>query len=801
MNLDFSSSMDLLTPKATQKRSNTRSLSNNLTASDGLEVAQAMRKEINCINFKGLISFLRNHYGTAGIGAVTDGLIGNDTYLIKNNQDSTQLEPVTLDHLTDPACWVSNEFSLRLLANVKKIIKGPNPLFEAACGAVRESLSKSALFAGRLLGPHFFARQAARLNSRCNRTKRVITYRIDKDTTHFQLHYLPQYRVTKDICNWNLGIYTELARLTGVTDVHAKEIRCVLNGNRCCEFRLTWKQASAWQRLYKGFKLWMMQSDVREMVEEFQQTLNERDRLLEELARSEATYRSMFENTATANAIIERNDTITMVNGEFEKLTGWSKAEIENHKRWQALLLPIDRVEVEQTIKNSQGHFQFPENGFEFRIAARDGDIRYVLCKVGRIPKAPRAVVSLVDVTEAKKAQMDKQQLEAKLQRAEKMETVGTLAGGVAHDLNNILSGIVSYPELLLMQLPEDSPMRKPIETIHNSGKRATAIVQDMLTMARRGVVVSEVIALNEVVSVYLTSPEFEKLCSFHPKVKIHFAGEPGLKSIVGSPVHLTKTVMNLVSNAAEAMPDGGQIRITTDTCLLEHPRKGYELIGSGEYVRLIVRDSGVGISAKDMEHIFEPFYTKKIMGRSGTGLGMAVVWGTVKDHKGYIDIESSEGDGTCFKLYFPVSGKQPAIKTQPEPVKIERGRGESILVVDDAQNQLEIAVNILKELGYHPTAVAGGEAAIDALRNRTYQLVILDMIMEPGIDGLDTYRRIKAIAPNLRVIIASGFSESDRVKEAQHLGAGRFIRKPYSIESIAGAVHGALHRSPKDRP
>jgi signal transduction histidine kinase len=154
--------------------------------------------------------------------------------------------------------------------------------------------------------------------------------------------------------------------------------------------------------------------------------------------------------------------------------------------------------------------------------------------------------------------------METKLRHAQKMEAIGTLAGGVAHDLNNILSGIVSYPELLLLDLPGDSPMRSPIETIQDSGKKAAAIVQDMLTLARRGVDVSEVMNLNSIVSEYLNSPEYKKLCSYHQQVEINMDLDPDLGNISGSPIHLFKTVMNLVSNAAEAMPKGGNIRIST---------------------------------------------------------------------------------------------------------------------------------------------------------------------------------------------------------------------------------------------
>ena len=401
----------------------------------------------------------------------------------------------------------------------------------------------------------------------------------------------------------------------------------------------------------------------------------------------------------------------------------------------------------------------------------------------------------MMDITESKQAQIEKEKLELKLLKAEKMEVVGNLAGGVAHDLNNILSGIVTYPDLLLLQLPEDSPLRKPITTIQESGKKAAAIVQDMLTMARRGVVIKEAINLNDIVNDYLQSPEFEKLISYHPDVYVHFNGIDNLKYIHGSPLHFSKIVMNLVSNAAEAMPNGGTLAISTENIDLSAPYKGYEVVKKGAYVTLTVEDDGTGISQSDIEHIFEPFYTKKVMGRSGTGLGMAVVWGTVKDQKGFIDVQSTIGKGTCFKLYFPVSNDSVTKKVPTEHTEIIRGNGESILVVDDIKEQLEIAGNILTELGYGVATAQSGEEAIEYLKTNSVDLVILDMIMDPGIDGHETYRRIREIIPNQKVIIASGYSDYNRLKETRQIGAGGYIRKPYSIEAIAKTVSNELKK------
>jgi two-component system cell cycle sensor histidine kinase/response regulator CckA len=392
----------------------------------------------------------------------------------------------------------------------------------------------------------------------------------------------------------------------------------------------------------------------------------------------------------------------------------------------------------------------------------------------------------------------DRIHLESRLQQAQKMEAVGTLAGGVAHDLNNILSGIVSYPELILMDLPEESPLREPLKTIQNSGKRAAAIVQDLLTLARRGVSISEIVNFNDIASEYLLSPEFDKLKGFHPLVKIQTHFDSSLLNIIGSPVHLLKTIMNLVSNAAEAMPDGGEILISTENIYMDRPIRGYDEIEEGDYVVLTVSDTGTGIPDEEIRKIFEPFYTKKVMGRSGTGLGMAVVWGTVKDHNGYINVESVLGKGTTFKLYFPVTRKQKVEDKHANKLVDYKGNGESILVVDDIEDQREIASKILSQLGYSVKSVPSGEEAAKLLEREKVDLIVLDMIMPHGIDGLETYKRIINLHPGQKAIIASGFSETERVKEAQQLGAGNYVKKPYTIEKIGLSVKAELRKEKK---
>ena len=280
-----------------------------------------------------------------------------------------------------------------------------------------------------------------------------------------------------------------------------------------------------------------------------------------------------------------------------------------------------------------------------------------------------------------------------------------------------------------------------------------------------------------------------------YPIVNMSTHLQSDLLNVYGSTIHIFKSLTNLITNAVEAMPKGGRLEIATGNRYADRVVSGFDTVKEGEYVVLSVVDTGIGISESDQSRIFEPFYTKKIMGRSGSGLGMAVVWGTVKDHHGYIDLQSEEGQGSRFELFFPATRDQLEKRQNQEELSDVTGNGEFILVVDDMPAQREIATSILDRLGYRTQSLASGEEAVEFLRQHTADLVILDMIMDPGIDGYETYCRIKSICSGQKAIIASGYSESEQVRKTQAVGAGRYIKKPYTMVAIGRVIKEELQR------
>jgi len=485
------------------------------------------------------------------------------------------------------------------------------------------------------------------------------------------------------------------------------------------------------------------------------------------------------------------------VSPEYVRMIGHDPAEFQtNLQGWIDGIHPEDRDGVLQVFHEciKAGDTR----SMEYRRLTQIGEWLW-LCSTGKVVeydsehKPLRMIGTHQDITSQKRVEEAKRNLEERLHNAEKMEMMGTMAGRVAHDLNNVLGVVSGYSELLAERLPSGNPLHEYAAKIQKSSGKAAAIVEDLLTLTRRGVRVMEAASLNNIIAQLLATPEFDKLVSYHPNVVVKTDLAKDLLNVSGSPVHLEKTVMNLVSNAVEAITGSGEVKIKTENRYLDKAINGYQTVKEGEYIVLTVSDTGKGIPSSELNSIFEPFYTKKSMGRSGTGLGLAIVWGAVQDHNGYVDVQSIEGEGSTFTLYFPATREKLEEEISITPLEQYIGHRESVLVIDDVEEQRNVATALLMQLGYQVNAVSSGEDAVEYLKSNKADLLVLDMIMEPGIDGLDTYKLVREINPHQKAIIVSGFSETDRSKEAQKLGAGAYVKKPYLKENIGMAIRDEL--------
>ncbi len=396
---------------------------------------------------------------------------------------------------------------------------------------------------------------------------------------------------------------------------------------------------------------------------------------------------------------------------------------------------------------------------------------------------------------------------------AERIQSLSVLAGGVAHDLNNVLGPLVALPDLIQEQLSrllsplDDSvvELHADIETIKIAALRATQTIKDLLTLGRRGHAAKVPLDLNQAIARCLATDTLRQTRE-PAQVVLELCAEPLF--VLGSESHLGRAVANLVNNAVEATESGGQVVVRTAPAILHEPCLGYETIAAGSYALVIVSDTGRGIAPEDVGRLFEPFFSNKhLSDRSGSGLGLAIVHGVVKEHGGFVNVESVVGGGTTFTLFFPRTTER---QRSVVPLAEDPGGDATILVVDDEPVQLRTCRRVLNHLGYQVDTLGSGrqayelflanatnvtaDAPTDASRKSPYDLVILDMLLNEQDDGLLLFDKIRALYPDQKAIIASGHAPSELVERAVE-GGLIWLAKPYTRATLARAVHAALTR------
>ena len=517
------------------------------------------------------------------------------------------------------------------------------------------------------------------------------------------------------------------------------------------------------------------------------------------LREKEQHFRDLYENAPLGYHTVDAEGLIVSMNRIELDWLGYSADEVIGKKKIVDLMTGEAQRQSDLASERhtESQHTTWAELELEF--IGKDGSILPVLVHGSAIYDTGGKVITVRTIvrnlTELKDAREKEALLQERLTRAERMEALGLLAGGVAHDLNNIMGPLVGLPDLILEQLEDlnvsDDQVLEDLESIRESAKKSCTIIRDLLVMGQRGTFQAAPVDLNDVIERYLASVEYDEMHNRHRSVEVLLQLGPDLNAITGTDTHVSQVIMNLVMNAHEAINVSGAVMIATVNVSVARTIAGYEMIPEGQYVSLRVSDTGQGIAPDDVGAIFEPFHSRKKRIHSGTGLGLAVVYGVVKDIGGYIDVTSGIDEGATFTIYFPKAESDAQVDDYTTP-EIKYG-SEHVLVADDAVEQRQLMERFLSKLGYTVATVESGQAAVRYVAENDVDLVILDMVMEEGFDGLDSYKEIINLRPGQKCIIASGYAETDRIKEAIRLGVKRYLQKPYTLERLSSAIRDVL--------
>ncbi|MEA3358182.1 MAG: PAS domain S-box protein [Thermodesulfobacteriota bacterium] len=507
------------------------------------------------------------------------------------------------------------------------------------------------------------------------------------------------------------------------------------------------------------------------------------------LFESEGKYRTLFEDSIDAIFITKREGEFIDANPSFLKLFGYNLEEITKISVRDFYANPDDRGRYKKEIEKNGS-----VTGFSVKLVKKDGEEIDCLITASVRRDDNGAVIGyqgvIRDITEKKRAEEEKEQLESQLLHAQKMEAIGTLSGGIAHDFNNILQAISGYTQILMMGKEPDNPDYKKLKAIEKSAFRASDLTSQLLIFSRKVETKLRPVDLNQELMQVA-----EMLGHTIPKmIAIELNLGKDIEIINADKTQIEQIIMNLAINARDAMPDGGKVIFETMNVSIDEGYMNTHLGAvPGNYVLLSVSDTGHGIDKESVEHIFEPFYTTKERGK-GTGLGLAMVYGIVKSHNGYIMCYSEEGEGTTFKIYFPVMEIETGGLQHKERIMDIKGGNETILIVDDEENLREIGMEMLTKVGYTTLTAPDGEGALKIYRKRKDEidLIIMDLIM-PGMGGKKCLEKILKIDPNTRVIISSGYSSNGHTKEIFKAGAKGFINKPYDINQMLRVVREIL--------
>ena len=498
----------------------------------------------------------------------------------------------------------------------------------------------------------------------------------------------------------------------------------------------------------------------------------------ESLRQSEIKSRTILDLSPQAIALTEMaSGRLIDVNRKFCEITKYRRNELVGKLTTElGFYSKEDRKKFVKELLES-GEVQ----GLEMDFNARDGSVlnTQMFARVMEVENEAHILSVFYDKTREKR-------LENQFLQAQKMESIGNLAGGIAHDFNNLLMGIEGNVSLMLLDTKESHPHHSMLREIEKNVQSCAQLTRQLLGYARKGKYDVVPLDLNQLIEE--TSNSFQRA---RKQIRIYRALAPDLRPVEVDAVQIKQVLYNLYVNAADAMPKGGELFLKTSNLSYKDMRGRTYKPKKNEYVSMVVTDTGMGMDRRVLDHLFEPFFTTKETGK-GTGLGLASVYGIVKGHGGYIDVESEQGKGTTFSIYLPASHK--TVKRSVQTFNELNRKSGTVMIVDDEKSILEVGSRMLEKLGFTVFKAENGAKAVEIYKAEggKIDLAIVDMIM-PGMDGEELYDRIKEISPNAKILLSSGYDMNGRVTEIMERGCDGFLQKPFSIEELSQRVGEAL--------
>jgi len=549
--------------------------------------------------------------------------------------------------------------------------------------------------------------------------------------------------------------------------------------------------------LYHSVQKCLKESQLKKENKQYQERLEELviERTLE-LQKSEERYKAIFEYTGTAAIIIEPDDTISMVNSKFAELAGMARQDIVNKKKWFDFVASND-IDVMRNYFEARMNLKtenYAPMQYEIKFTGNDREKKYVYVSLGVIPGTDKAVVSLLDVTEKKKAEKRWRSLENQLRKAQKMEAIGTLAGGIAHDLNNILSPVLGYADMIMRSSDPSSTVYQRSEKIQKAALRAADLVSQVLSFNRRNEEEKRVIRIHPV------SKEVIKLLkgSIPSTITIVDNIDRNCGSVEADPTQIHQVIMNLCTNAYHAMEEkGGTLTvglkevILSSSETLEYPNPE---CSAGQYLALEVSDTGCGMTEDIMERMFDPYFSTKEEGK-GTGLGLATVYSIVKSCKGVIRVKSEVNSGTTFSVFLPVVSTQNSVESGETARQAKTvGSGERILVVDDNKDIALMCKEGFEALGYKVDLFFSSLEALEFFKKEYHSiaLVVTDQTM-PGKTGFDLAKEMLSIKKDIPIILCSGHTSAISKMKIEEAGIKSFVMKPATVEDLSKKIQQLL--------